>query len=272
MLIDDKFDIINASKHLEANMANRKKDFGEGIFYNITNYIFWFVSGSVYFMLMNIPLLFIILIFLSLGSNPLPTGFEIVFVLCCIPIGPASTALLSVMGKLVREKDITITRDFFKAYKTNFKQALFLWVIEISIVVILVVDAKTFASLGFPLYVTYVMYIFVAFIFLISLYVFPIQSKFYMGSKDILKLSTYYCIKKFNITFLCLSVFVVIGIVFTKFPLILIFAPSIIAYTIMHYNQKILGEIEKKLKIYMPDVSTEDSAAVKPETPNSTIS
>src|ERR1035437_608174 len=109
---------------LEEKMAKSKREFGEGPIYTITNYIFWFFLGNLYFLLLNIPLLFILIVLLSNGTNSLPEGFTTIIVLCCIPIGPAATALLSVMGKLIREKDINITKDFFKAYKTNFFQSL----------------------------------------------------------------------------------------------------------------------------------------------------
>ena len=228
-------------------MARSKKEFGEGPIYTITNYIYWLFMGSLYFILMNIPLLFILLTLLSLGNNPLPEGFGTVLFVCCIPIGPAATALLSVMGKLVRDKDVSITKDFFKAYKTNFLQALFLWVIEMAILVILVTDAKIFASSGFPIFLAYLMYGLAALVFLMGLYIFPILSRFYMKSKDIVKLSAYYCIKKLPITFLNLCSFLIVGFVFTKFSFIIVFAASLIAFMIMYYEQKILAEIEIKM-------------------------
>ena len=69
--------------------------------------------------------------FLSNGAKPIPPWFTSIIIICCIPIGPAATALLSVMGKLIREKDINITKDFFKAYKANFFQSLFFWTLEV---------------------------------------------------------------------------------------------------------------------------------------------
>lgn len=228
-------------------MARGKKEFGEGPIYTITNYIFWLFMGSLYFSLMNIPLLFILLTLLSAGTS-IPSGIETVIFICCIPIGPAATALLSVMGKLVREKDINITKDFFKAYKTNFLQSLFLWVIEMLILIVLVTDAKLFLSSGFPVYLSYFMYALAALVFLIGLYVFPILSRFYMKSKDVAKLSAYYCLRKLPTTFLNLCSFLIVGFVFTKFSFIIIFAASIIAFMIMYYNQKILAEIEEKVR------------------------
>lgn len=46
-------------------MAKAKREFGEGPIYTITNYIYWFFLGNLYFLLLNIPLLFILIVLLS---------------------------------------------------------------------------------------------------------------------------------------------------------------------------------------------------------------
>lgn len=230
-------------------MANLKREFGEGPIYTITNYIFWFFLGNLYFLLLNIPLLFILIALFSNGSNTIPQGFIPIIIICCIPIGPAATALLSVMGKLIREKDINITKDFFKAYKINFFQSLFFWSLEIIILSILFIDIKLVISNSYPKFLTVFIFIVVAFIFSMSLYVFPIISRFYLSTKDILKTAAYYTIRKFHITILNLASFLVVILIFFKVStFILVFISSIICYLIMFYQQKILLEIECNLK------------------------
>ena len=131
-------------------MAKSKREFGEGPFYKIGEYINWFLMGNLYFLLLNIPLFTVLFLLLTRGSNPLPPGFVYIIFICCIPVGPAVTALLSVMGKLIREKDINITKDYFKAYKVNFSQSLFFWTLELILICILYVDVKFFISNSFP--------------------------------------------------------------------------------------------------------------------------
>ncbi|HEY5583275.1 MAG TPA: DUF624 domain-containing protein [Ruminiclostridium sp.] len=229
-------------------MTRGKREFGDGPIYTITNYIFWLLMGSLYFMVLNIPLLLILLIFFAVGNNPLPPYFTTVLFICCVPIGPAVTALLSVMGKLVREKDINITKDFFQAYKTNFKQALFLWIIQLALFQMFIFDAKIFVGYGFSIVFSWLMYAFAFFLFLISLYVFPILSRFSMKSSHIFKLSVYFCIKRFYITFSNICIIVIVGYIFTKYSFIILFAASIIAYMIMYFEKKILAEIEVKVR------------------------
>ncbi|MBZ9606805.1 DUF624 domain-containing protein [Clostridium estertheticum] len=230
-------------------MANLKRKFCEGPIYTITNYIFWFFLGNLYFLLLNIPLLFILIALFSNDSNTIPQGFISIILICCIPIGPAATALLSVMGKLIREKDINITKDFFKAYKVNFFQSLFFWSLEIIILSILFIDIKLVISSSYPKFLTVFIFIVVAFIFSMSLYVFPIISRFYLSTKDILKTAAYYTIRKFHITILNLASFLVVILIFFKVStFILVFISSIICYLIMFYQQKILSEIECNIK------------------------
>lgn len=231
-------------------MAKSKREFGEGPIYTITNYIFWFFLGNLYFLLLNIPLLFILLMLFSTGNTALPTGFTTIFIICLIPIGPAAAALLSVMGKLIREKDIQITRDFFKAYKTNFIQSLFFGALEIVLISVLLFDIKFFIAQSYPRFLTVFIFIVIAFIFSMGLYVFPIISRFYLSTKDILKTAAYFTIKKINITLLNLASFLVVGFIFFKVStFVLVFIASIICYLLMFYQQKVLLEIEEKLKV-----------------------
>ena len=235
---------------LEEKMDKSKGQFGEGPIYTIINYIFWFFLANLYFSLMNIPLLFILLFFLSNSGNPLPDGFFTIVMICCIPLAPATTALLSVMGKLIREKDLSITKDFFKAYKTNFFQSLYFGALELTILVILFIDIRFFISNSYPRFITIVIFISMIFIFLTSLYIFPLISRFYLGTKDIFKIAAYCTIRKFHITLLNCASFLIVGFIFFKIStLILVFASSIICFLIMYYEQKILLEIEDKLKI-----------------------
>lgn len=230
-------------------MAKNKREFDEGLIFTITNYIFWFLMGNLYFALVNIPLVFILLIILSNGINTLPAGFAVITFICFIPIGPAATALFSVMGKLIREKDINITKDFFKAYKTNFKQSLFLWTLELILIALLFIDTRFLLSGNYPFIFTMILYSIIVFVFLAGLYMLPIQSRFYLKSKDIMKLSAYYFFKKLNITLLNLSILIFAGIIlFNISSFFILFISSTVCYLIMYIEQKMLLQIEENLK------------------------
>lgn len=231
----------------EVKMANSRNNFAEGPIYTITNYIFCFFLGNLYFMLLNIPLLYILIVLFTNGAKSIPQGFTSVIIICCIPIAPAATALLSVMGKLIREKGINITVDFFKAYKTNFVQSLFFGALEILVLGLLFIDIRLCISNSYPRFLTIFLLILMLFIFLMGLYVFPIISRFYFTTKNILRISAIYTIRKFNVTLLSFSSFLIVGFIYVKIStFILVFVSSIVCYSIMFYQQKILLELENQ--------------------------
>ena len=232
--------------HLEENMTKSKKQFGEGPIHTIANYIFWFFLSNLYFMLLNIPLIFILIMLIPNGAVPINQWFTPIIIICLIPVGPSAVALFSVMGKLVRESDIDVTKDFFKAYKTNFFQSLIFWTIEIIIISILFTDVKFFTLNRYPQFLSISALVVITFIFLISLFAFPIMSRFYLSTKDILKLAAYYTIRKFYIAILNIASFLLIGLVFLKVSsFIALFICSIICYLIMFYEKKVLLEIQE---------------------------
>ncbi|WP_055665222.1 YesL family protein [Desnuesiella massiliensis] len=226
-------------------MTKAKREFGEGPINTITNYILCFLLSNFYFLLMNIPLVYITIVLVANGKNPLPSGFSVIVLLCCIPIGPAVTALCSTMGKLVREKDIVVTKTFFKAYKQSFLQSVFLWALELIILVSAYVNLNYFVSNIISIFI----YVVIIYIIIIGLYAFPIVSRFYLKSKDVLKLSIYYTFKKINITILNAATIVLAGFISSKISVFAsLFIMSITCYIIMYNLQKVLPEIEEKIQ------------------------
>ena len=68
---------------------------------------------------------------------------NILWVVCSIPIftmGAATTALYDVSLKIVRDEETSLTRQFFKSFRSNFRQATVLWMILLGIGVLLVGD------------------------------------------------------------------------------------------------------------------------------------
>lgn len=223
---------------------SKKREFGEGPIYTITNYIMWFFGGNIYFALCNIPFLFILLSF----TGEVTTEYWVLFILFSLPIGPAYTALLSVMGKLVREKDINLTRDYFKAYKTNFFQALFLWALQIIILTVLIIDLRFFASQSSGRFLIPIFYALMFLDILAGIYIYPILSRFYLKSLDIVKLSFYNLIKNWKVTLSCVSLFVVAYFLLnTKAAATaLLFIVSALSYSIMFFQKDLLKELQLK--------------------------
>lgn len=221
-----------------------KKEFGEGILYKITNYVWWFLLGNIYFALTNI--LFIVV--LIGGGSEGVSGFNLITALSLLPSGPAFAALLSVMGKLIREKDVDMTKDFFNSYRRNFLEALFYWsafIIVMSIIYIDILYMNTNSGLAPVKYI-----LLVAAVILVSMmfYILPIVSRFYFRVKDVLKISFYYTLKKLPVTLLNWICFIGLSYMSTKIsiPLFLFFFWSVLCYLVMFNERSILIEIEEK--------------------------
>lgn len=61
---------------------------------------------------------------------------NILWFLCSIPIftiGASTTALYSVTLKMAREEDISASRQFFRSFRENFRQATILWLILLAV-------------------------------------------------------------------------------------------------------------------------------------------
>lgn len=219
-----------------------KKEFGEGFIFTFSNYLWWFFLGSFYFLLLNIPL---ILTLLVAGSQP--DGAFMMILLSSIPVGPALTALLSVMGRIIRTDGTNLTRDFFKAYKTNFIQSLLVWICELAFIFVLYVDIRFFA-VKLPA-MKYFFYFAAIFMFVVGLYVYPIISRFYMKTKNILKLSFYYSIRNIKTTVICFGLIVLYAVMLLRLPSIIpLFLISLVCYCIMYLEKGVLTEIEGKIE------------------------
>jgi uncharacterized membrane protein YesL len=223
---------------------SKKREFGEGPIYTITNYIMWLFLGNFYFLLCNIPLIFILFSF----NGELMSEYLVLLTLSALPVGPAYTALLSTMGKLVREKDVNITRDYFKAYKTNFLQSLFIWTLQIILITILLVDIKFFAGGTYGNIAVPIIYALIIIILITGIYIYSILSRFYLKTKDVIKASVYFIVWKWKITISCISVFVISFTIAYNFTSIAaLFIVSITCYALMFLQKDMLKDLEEKL-------------------------
>ena len=68
---------------------------------------------------------------------------NLLWLICSIPVftlGAATTALYDVSLKIVRDEETSITRQFFRSFCRNFRQATVLWLILLAAGLLLAVD------------------------------------------------------------------------------------------------------------------------------------
>lgn len=208
--------------------------------YTIVKYLYYFFLTNFYFIICNI--LFFIVYYLA------DFVFEniLLFYITLIPMGPAITAVLSSMGKLVKEKDIHPTKDFFKAYKVNFIPTMKYWLIQLTIIFILLIDilqSATDTSLFSPVYLI----LLIVCIF-IMIYAFPIIARFEVKVKNLFIISIYANFKYLKTTLLNVSTIVAFGFIYFNFPsLSSLFMISLIGYFAMYNLQKPLILMEEEM-------------------------
>lgn len=108
------------------------------------------------------------------------------WVLCCIPIvtaGAATTAVYYVTLKLARDEEGAVFASFFKSFRENFRQSTIIWLLMLLLGAIIGFDFYFFLMLQQQsAFRTAMLSVFGAFgvIYLcMSLYVFPLQARFY---------------------------------------------------------------------------------------------
>ena len=119
---------------------------------------------------------------------------NILTILCCIPVitaGASFAAMHYVLTKMVRNEEGYIVKGFFKAFKQNLVQGIFLGIGLIAVAAALYADLFLILSDGGQ--ATGVMRILLAVaaivIYLIALYIFPVLSRYHNTIRGILKTS-----------------------------------------------------------------------------------
>lgn len=108
---------------------------------------------------------------------------NLLFLVCCIPvvtIGPALCALYRVSLRSIRYGDGYVVKEFFKGFKENFKQGIVVWIINLIIAVLFIVDlmfwgkvqmgAITHLMLGISVF-------FATLVLIVSMWVYPVIAK-----------------------------------------------------------------------------------------------
>ena len=177
---------------------------------------------------------------------------SIVFIIFCIPVvtmGAALTSLYYTTVKVIRRDRGYVFQEFWHSFKSNFRQATILWVIELVVLVLLAYNLMVVTG--------FVSGIFVA----VYCYAFPILSRFVLKNTDIIKMSIILVIKHiyFTVPFVAIIVLSAAALVLLipYAPIVPILLPGLAAllYSFM---------MEIVMKKYMP--KAEDGNARDNET------
>lgn len=108
---------------------------------------------------------------------------NVIWLICCIPIvtiGASTTALYSVMLKMVKNEEGYIFRSFFKAFKENFRQSTVIWLVFAVLSVVWWIDFNFAGSLGGQTgFLLRVIFVVLGFILIsVLIYAFPLTARY----------------------------------------------------------------------------------------------
>ena len=114
------------------------------------------------------------------------------WLVCCIPIvtiGASTTALYTVMLKLVKNEEGYVFRGFFKAFKSNFKQSTIIWLILLLLGIVWIVDFRVAGMMPGMAGIVFSAIFLVLGFFLLSvlIYIFPRTARYENGIKATFK-------------------------------------------------------------------------------------
>ncbi|WP_080145907.1 DUF624 domain-containing protein [Marinilactibacillus piezotolerans] len=218
------------------------------LLYKITQYIYYFFMTNLYFLLSNILILGVLILF------PVSISNLLIYAAAMIPTGPSLTALFYSMGKLHREKSINPTTDYWRAYKNNFKESTKYWAVLLIVLLILSVDILFVLNNGWII-LTVISVIAFLLVLLSGVYAFSILARFEVTVRNLIIFSIIllYQNKRNSLSIISiLFAFSVILYGFFTYAVLMLF--SITVYYFMRGTHPIL----EKLKVQFANTGRTD--------------
>ncbi len=179
---------------------------------------------------------------------------NILWFICCIPIitaGASTTALFYVTLKMTKNEEGGITRQFFHAFRQNFKLATKVWAIMLFVGIVLGVDGFVLYHMRFEnafwTIVTAIFLVAVVAFLIIAMYIFPLMARFdntvrrmFLNSA-ILGMRFLYCTALMAVIYFVMA-FIVINI----FTPAIVFGEGFCAFLCSYLLSRILEMLEPK--------------------------
>lgn len=182
---------------------------------------------------------------------------NILVIICSLPIFTAGAALTSahyVALKMWRNEEGYITKDFFKAFRMNFKQATLIWLILLLIAAVLGVDfylMRNNEELNIPeILQVLIMAAGILFLFLV-VWVFPVQAKFINTIPKTMKNAFALAMIQLPKTLLMIIAYalpwVILSFSLRVFPLVFVFGFSAPVFASAILYNKMFKKLEDKI-------------------------
>lgn len=157
---------------------------------------------------------------------------QFLVIVCSLPIitiGTSLTAMFSVIRKIRKDASEPVIRTFFSSFKENFKNSTKIWLGLLFAALVLYVDISWLHTMGsgFVYVILTVSYFFVIVLYLLLVYVFPMQALFENTAVEQVKNALMMAFLHIPTTVLLTLLFVVFAFILTyATPLFLLFGIS----------------------------------------------
>lgn len=164
---------------------------------------------------------------------------NILALICSIPVitaGASITAVYYICYKLIKNEEGYIVRGFFKAFKDNFKQSTLIWLLQLLIMFVLVMDFRIIVASGlnFPKPLVIAVIACSMIFYLGMLFALPLQARFENKVKNTIKNSFLMFFSHLPTTIIMVLIsilpFVMMYFVSRITPIVLLMGFSVVAY------------------------------------------
>lgn len=203
-----------------------------------------------------------IMVFITTTAFSMYLG--VLWLICCLPIvtvGASTTALFTVTLKMVKNEEGNVTAQFFKAFKSNFKQSTIVWLILLVLGVALGVDGYVLYRLRFEnkfwtILTAAYMIVLVAYA-IISMYIYPLMAHFENTIPAMFKNSIMIGMRYLVCTAVIAAIYFIMAcIVINVLTPLIVFAEGICAYLSSYLLSNVFAACEGK-----KDEESEDTKA-----------
>ncbi|PRY81355.1 DUF624 domain-containing protein [Alkalibacterium olivapovliticus] len=216
----------------------KEKQSTDTLLYKITQYIYYFLSVNFFFLVSN-SLFIMAFIFI-----PVSISHILFFTVALIPAGASITALFYTMGKLNRDRFVSPVKDYFGAYKNNFRQSTVYWGLYLIALLIVVVDILFVLERGWMI-LTIISLIVGLILVLSAVYAFTILSSFEVTLKNLVLFSVYLIFKYKWLALSHLGYLFAFGLIGYGYPMTaILFLFAVAGFYFMRNSQTLLSDLK----------------------------
>jgi uncharacterized membrane protein YesL len=174
-------------------------------------------------------------------------------------VGASTTAVFYVTTRRIAEREGYITRDFWQAFKTNFKKATLVWLLMVVVVLVLIMNIMNIGIVGrMAVFMLPFQFLFLIEIAFMTVYIFPLMARFDMKFLQLIKSAFYMANRHLLTSISCVVLFTAILMAVYMYPIAFFIAIGLYAwlssYMIMRVFKKYRPEMDRDPRLEIAEI------------------